>query len=178
MNDTGTATEAQLQQAWSVSFLPPPFLSLTFLFFSRLKDCVTNTSLYADFPRLKMYMQFEYTKDETANDGSTDARDYRLTNNTEVVAEFSADLASAGTLFSWANVRAVPTSVSSAGAPAATNSDGSTVQNAITATTRAKSTSFPSLFGTSSGSQTAQWCELGVLVTAGVAGALAVMKNL
>lgn len=155
-----------------------PFRRANPLIPSRLNDCVTNTSLYADFPRLKMYMQFEYTKTETANDGSDDPRDYRLTNNTEVVSELSAGLASAGTLFSWANIRAVPTSISSAGAPAATNSDGSTVQNAITATTRAKSTSFPSLFGTSAGSQTAQWCELGVLVTAGVAGAFAVMRNL
>ncbi|GAA5858385.1 hypothetical protein JCM8547_004673 [Rhodosporidiobolus lusitaniae] len=159
-DDDGTATQEQLQQAW-------------------LKDCYTNTSLYQDFPRLKMVMHFEYEKIETANDGSDDDRDYRLTNNSVILNEFVADLQSAGTLFSWAQSRALPTSISSAGAPAATNSDGNSVIQAITATTRAKPTTFPSLFGTTSdGTQRAEWAELGIVVAAGMVGAWTVMRTL
>ncbi|GAA5975084.1 hypothetical protein JCM11641_000025 [Rhodosporidiobolus odoratus] len=159
-DDTGTATQAELLQAW-------------------LKDCVTNTTMYSDFPRLKLYMHFEYEKTETANDRSDDLRDYRLTNISSVVDEFKADLSSAGDLFTWANPRAQPTSISSAGAPAATNSAGESVVNAITATTRAKPTTFPSLFGTTSdGTQRAEWMELGVLLTAGAVGAWGVMRTL
>ncbi|BGP12272.1 hypothetical protein JCM10213_000033 [Rhodosporidiobolus nylandii] len=158
--DDGTADQAQLQQAW-------------------LKDCVTNTSMYADFPRLKMYMHFEYNKSESANNGQDDIRDYRMTNNTAVLDELKLDLQSAGDLFSWAQSRAPPTSISSAGAPAATNSDGESVRQAITATTRAKPTTFPSLFGTTSdGTQRAEWAELGIMVAAGMVGAWTVMRTL
>ncbi|CEQ38579.1 SPOSA6832_00009, partial [Sporobolomyces salmonicolor] len=152
VNDDGPATQAALQQQW-------------------LKDC---------YPRIKLFMQFEYEKTETSNEGTDDLRDYRLLNNTDVLNEFKADLASLGTTFSWANSRAPPTSISSAGAPApATNSAGSTVLQAITATTRAKPTGFPSLFGsTSDGTQRAEFIELGVMLAAGVVGAGWVMRNL
>ncbi|GAA6064204.1 hypothetical protein JCM10212_001617 [Sporobolomyces blumeae] len=160
VNDGGTADQSQIQQAW-------------------LKDCVTNEAMYDQFPRLKLVMQFEYEKNETANDGTTDLRDYRLTNATDVVQELVADLSSIGTRFTWANSRAPPTSISSAGAPAATNSDGSTIRQAITATTRAKPTGFPSLFGsTSDGTQRAEFIELGVMVAAGIFGAGWVMRTL
>lgn len=131
------------------------------------------------YPRIKLIMQFEYEKTETANNGQDDLRDYRLTNTTAVVDELKADLASMGDRFTWAQSRAPPTSISSAGAPAATNSAGSTIQQAITATTRAKPTGFPSLFGTTSdGTQRAEMIELGVMIAAGIFGAGWVMRTL
>ncbi|GAA5899065.1 hypothetical protein JCM6882_004606 [Rhodosporidiobolus microsporus] len=162
VNDSSsTTTEAELQDAW-------------------LKDCVVNTTFYQqDFPRIKMYMHFEHEKAESANDGSWDLRDFRVSNHTPVLNVLKEDLSSAGNLFSWGNPRATPTSISSAGAPAATNSDGQTVREAITATTRAKPTGFPSLFGiTSAGDRTAEWVELGVVVAAGVLGSWSVMRAL
>jgi hypothetical protein len=134
-----------------------------------------------EFPRLKLIMQFEYEKYETDNQNppGQDFRDFRVTNDTGALDMLKADFASAGARFSWANSRAPPTSISSAGAPAATGPGGSTVVQAITATTRARPTSFPSLFGTTSdGNQLAEFIELGIMVVAGVGGALAVMKGL
>ncbi|GAA6007504.1 uncharacterized protein JCM10292_003907, partial [Rhodotorula paludigena] len=65
------------------------------------------------------------------------------------------------------------------GPPAATNSAGSSIIQAITATTRPRPTTFPSLFGsTSDGTQRAEWAELGILVASGVLGAWAVMRTL
>jgi len=145
----------------------------------RLKDCVVNDTMLDQYPRIKLIMQFEYEKVETANNGQDDLRDYRLTNTTAVVDELRLDLSSIGDRFTWAQSRAIPTSVSSAGAPAATNSDGSSIQQAITATTRAKPTGFPSLFGTTSdGTQRAEFIELGVMVAAGIFGAGWVMRSL
>lgn len=91
----------------------------------RILDCITNTTMLDEFPRLKLIMQFEYAKFETDNAGDQDYRDFRFTNNTAVVNELAVDFASIGTRFSWANSRAAPTSISSAGAPAATNIQGS-----------------------------------------------------
>ncbi|GAA5956278.1 hypothetical protein JCM3765_005615 [Sporobolomyces pararoseus] len=160
VNDAGSTNQAALQQAW-------------------LKDCVVNATLLDQYPRIKLIMQFEYEKTETANNGQDDLRDYRLTNVTEVVDELKSDLSSIGDRFTWAQSRAPPTSISSAGAPAATNSAGSTIQQAITATTRAKPTGFPSLFGTTSdGTQRAEMIELGVMIAAGIFGAGWVMRTL
>ncbi|TNY18137.1 glycoside hydrolase superfamily [Rhodotorula diobovata] len=159
-NHTDGVSQAALQQAW-------------------LKDCVTSQTMLDRFPRIKLYMQFEYEKEEDANNGDKDFRDYRILNVTDVRDEFIADLASLSDRFSWAQSRAPPTSISSAGAPAATNSAGSSVIQAITATTRPRPTTFPSLFGyTSDGTQRAEWAELGVMVAAGVVGAWTVMKTL
>jgi hypothetical protein len=53
------------------------------------------------------------------------------------------------------------------------------IVQAITATTRARPTTFPSLFGTTSdGTQRAEFIELGIMIVAGIGGALAVMKTL
>lgn len=125
-------------------------------------------------------MHFEYEKFEQDNaDQPADFRDFRVTNDTEVVSLLRGDFASLGDRFSWANSRAPPSSISSAGAPAATGPGGSTIVQAITATTRARPTSFPSLFGiTSDGTQLAEFVELGIMVVAGVGGALAVMRSL
>ncbi|GAA5955194.1 hypothetical protein JCM8115_001879 [Rhodotorula mucilaginosa] len=159
VNDAGVSAAA-LQQAW-------------------LTDCITSQNMLTRFPRIKLYNQFEYEKTETANDGSDDLRDYRVLNNTAVLDELKADLNSLSGSFYWAASRAPPTSISSAGAPAATNSAGSTVKQAITATTRPRPTTFPSLFGTTSdGTQRAEWAELGIMVAAGVVGAYSVMRTL
>lgn len=88
----------------------------------RLTDCITSQNMLTRFPRIKLYNQFEYEKTETANDGSDDLRDYRVLNNTAVLDELKADLNSLSGSFYWAASRAPPTSISSAGAPAATNS--------------------------------------------------------
>ncbi|KAK4699021.1 hypothetical protein P7C70_g7244, partial [Phenoliferia sp. Uapishka_3] len=145
-----------------------------------INDCLTNTSMYDAFPRLKMVMQFEYEKVETSNANTQDLRDYRITNDTGVLAEFINDLSPMATRFSWANFRAKPTSISSAGAPPPqTNSAGSTVVEAITQTFRARPTTFPSLFGTTSdASQRAEVIQLVAIVVSGIAGALTVMKML
>ncbi|GAA5861372.1 hypothetical protein JCM3774_000227 [Rhodotorula dairenensis] len=159
VNDPGVS-DAALQQAW-------------------LTDCITSQNMLTQFDRIKLYMQFEYEKTETANNGQDDLRDYRVLNNTDVLAELKADLNSLSGSWFWAQSRAPPTSISSAGAPAATNSAGSTVKQAITATTRPRPTTFPSLFGTTSdGTQRAEWAELGIMVAAGVVGAYSVMRTL
>ncbi|GAA5846837.1 hypothetical protein JCM9279_004460 [Rhodotorula babjevae] len=160
VDDDGSATQVQLQQAW-------------------LKDCVTSQTMLDRFPRIKLYMQFEYEKVEDSNSGTQDLRDYRILNVTEVRNEFIADIASLSDRFTWAQSRAPPTSISSAGAPAATNSAGSSIIQAITATTRPRPTTFPSLFGyTSDGTQRAEWAELGIMITAGMVGAWTVMRTL
>ncbi|KAM0755405.1 glycoside hydrolase [Meredithblackwellia eburnea MCA 4105] len=143
-----------------------------------IADCITNTTFMDQYPRLKMIMQFEYEKVEDSNEGTQDLRDYRITNNTEVLAAFISELAPVATRFSWANYRAKPTSISSPGAPAATNSLGSTSVQAITATTRARPTTFPSLFGLTSGSQRQEIIELVALVTSCIIGMVSVMKML
>lgn len=122
-------------------------------------------------------MAFEYEKYEMSNTGTQDLRDFRMTNNTGVLAELRAGILPIADRFSWAQSRSPPTSVSSPGAPPATNSAGSTDQFAITATTRPRPTTFPSLFGTtSSAALRAEIIELGVLVASGIAGAVVLMK--
>ncbi|BGP36250.1 hypothetical protein JCM10449v2_000148 [Rhodotorula kratochvilovae] len=159
-NHTDGVSQVALQQAW-------------------LKDCVTSQEMLDNFPRLKLYMQFEYEKEEDSNSNGKDWRDYRILNVTDVRDEFIADINSLSDRFSWAQSRAPPTSISSPGAPAATNSAGQSIIQAITATTRPRPTTFPSLFGTTSdGTQRAEWAELGILVAAGMAGAWTVMRTL
>ncbi|KAL8286187.1 hypothetical protein RQP46_004675 [Phenoliferia psychrophenolica] len=165
VNDAGV-TQAQVQLPWITS-------------------CITNEALYDQFPRLKMVMQFEFEKNETSNDRNAagnyvDLRDYRITNDTAVRNEFLSALNPMATRFSWAMSRALPTSISSAGAPPPqTNSAGSTVVDAITQTLRARPTTFPSLFGTTSdGGQRQEVIQLAALVVSGIVGALTVMKML
>ena len=155
----------------------------------RILDCLTNVAFLDRHPRLKLLMQFEYEKIEASNNGAPDLRDFRLTNDISVLAAFREDLVSIGPRFSWANFRAAPTSISTPGAPSATpivtDSNGAIVttftskQNSITATTRARPTGFPALFGTTSdGRLSAELIEVAVMVTCGVVGSLAVMKML
>ena len=155
--------------------------------FVRVLDCLTNVAFLDRHPRLKLLMQFEYEKVEASNDGSPDLRDFRLTNDTAVLAVFREDFISIGPRFSWANSRAAPTSISTPGAPSATpivtDSNGAIVTTftptraSITATTRERPTGFPALFGTTSdGRSMAEIVEVLVMVTCGVMGSLAVMK--
>jgi hypothetical protein len=181
VNDAGTATQLTLQQGWCVSRpLVPPCSQLILCYPYRISDCVTNITMFDAFPRLKMIMQFEYEKFETSNLGTQDLRDFRITNQTAVLAELLADLNPvAAARFSWANSRAPPTSISSINAPAATNSAGSTVIQQITATFRARPTGFPALFGmTSDGSQRAEIVQLCAVVVSALVGLGTVMKML
>ncbi|KAH9821506.1 glycoside hydrolase superfamily [Melampsora americana] len=70
--NTGTATQLDIQRAW-------------------WQDCITNTTFMDRFPRLRLHMHFEYEKME-ADIGAPDLRDYRLTNVSEVLTAFQADL--------------------------------------------------------------------------------------
>ncbi len=145
-----------------------------------INDCVTNTTMFETYPQLQMIMQFEYEKEESANDGSIDLRDYRITNATDVLSVFQSALSTASGYWEWAASQTQASSISSVGQQAPqTNSNGETITNAITATTRGRPTTFPSLFGLSSAaSQMTEIVELSVLVASGVAGALAVMRYL
>jgi len=122
------------------------------------QDCLTNQSFFEEFPRLKLMMQFEYEKNET-DGGVQDHRDYRLTNDTEVLNAFKSDLATASTLYSWANYRPIPTStpnvVTQTNLITTTDAAGSTIVQTSRVTTstfsfitvRNTQTAFPSLFG-------------------------------
>lgn len=123
------------------------------------QDCLTNTSFYDTFPRLKLMMQFEYEKNET-DGGIQDHRDYRLTNHTDVLSGFQSDLATmTGEVFTWANYRPIPVStpnvVTATQIRTTTNAAGETVTETSRVTTstfsfitvRNTQTGFPSLFG-------------------------------
>jgi len=99
VNNSATgASQLALQQAW-------------------IDGCITNSSLYDTYPRLKLNMHFEYEKMEY--DGQIpDLRDYRVTNDSQVLEYFRGEIASIeDTYFSWAQTSAVPTSLSSAPFP-------------------------------------------------------------
>jgi len=77
-------TQVELQRAW-------------------WNDGPLNQSFLQEHPRLRAYFQFEYDKFE--NDGGiVDERDYRITNNTEVLAAFVADMSAVSTNYVWANM--------------------------------------------------------------------------
>lgn len=76
-------TQVELQRAW-------------------WSDVILNQSFWDQHPRLKAYYHFEYDKFE--NDGGVvDERDYRLSNNTDVLNAFLADLAPMRDTFVYAN---------------------------------------------------------------------------
>lgn len=161
LTDTSGDSQLEIQTAW-------------------INDCITNTSMLETFGNIKMIMQFEYEKTETSNDGTDDLRDYRVTNNTEVLSVLQSGLSTASAYWEWAASQTQASSISSVGQQAPqTYSNGETITNAITATTRGRPTTFPSLFGLSSAaSQVTEMIELSVLVASGLAGALAVMRFL
>lgn len=117
----------------------------------------TNVSFFEEFPRIKLMMHFEYEKNET-DGGVQDHRDFRLTNATEVLAGFSADLQSAHP-YSWASYRPIPVStpnvVTATQVVTTTDSNGNVVTETSRVTTstfsfitvRNTQTGFPSLFG-------------------------------
>lgn len=95
---------------------------------------MANATFFDAFPRIKLVMQFEYEKVENSNTNQPDLRDFRITNNTDVLVAFQGALAAPALAgrFSWAQPRSTPTSISSPGAAApTTNSVGSTIPNAI-----------------------------------------------
>jgi len=122
------------------------------------QDCLTNTSLFETYPRLKLMMQFEYEKNET-DGGINDHRDYRLTNKTDILQGFQSDLATMSDVYTWANYRPVPVStpnvVTATQVYTTTDSDGMVVTATSRVTTstfsfitvRNTQTGFPSLFG-------------------------------
>lgn len=135
-------------------------------------------------------MQFEYKKNETDVLSQPVLNDYRLTNDSADLAAFVSQLGAESTRFSFANYRAKPTFISTPGAgpphvtvtvtnPAysvpGSNPSGTTV-SAIVSTTRARSTSFPQLFGTTSSTTRTALVELAVIVAAGIAGVGLAMK--
>lgn len=161
LTDTSGDSQLEIQTAW-------------------INDCITNVTMLETFPLLKMIMQFEYEKTETSNEGTDDLRDYRVTNNTAVLSVLQSGLSTASSYWEWAASQTQASSISSVGQQAPqTNSNGETITNAITATTRGRPTTFPSLFGLSSAaSQVTEMIELSVMVASGLAGALAVMRFL
>jgi len=81
-------TQVELQRAW-------------------WSDIILNQSFWEQHPRMKAYYHFEYDKFE--NDGGVvDERDYRLSNNSDVLNAFLADLAPVQDLFVYANSTIVP----------------------------------------------------------------------
>jgi len=95
----GGATQLAIQQAW-------------------WQDCITSDAFLDQFPRIKMLMAFEYEKYEDGNDGLPDLRDFRIANDTAVLAAFSSDMAAFATRVSWANYREPPADIPSSGIPA------------------------------------------------------------
>ena len=76
-------TQVELQRAW-------------------WNDALLNQSFWEQHPRMKAYYQFEYDKFE--NDGGVvDERDYRLSNNSDVLNAFLFDLAPMRDTFVYAN---------------------------------------------------------------------------
>ncbi|CAD6574881.1 MAG: hypothetical protein CYPHOPRED_005532 [Cyphobasidiales sp. Tagirdzhanova-0007] len=122
------------------------------------QGCLTNASFFESFPRMKLMMQFEFQKNES-DSGASDHRDYRLTNNSEVLSAFQTDLANASSLYTWANYRTIPTSnpsiVTATQVFTTTDAAGSVVTATSVVTTsvfsfvtvRNTQTAFPSLFG-------------------------------
>lgn len=77
-------TQLQIQQTW-------------------WRDGPLNQTLLSTHPRLKMYIQFEFIKNET-DGGVLDERDYRILNNSAVNAAFQSDLSSYATRYVTANM--------------------------------------------------------------------------
>lgn len=80
------------------------------------QDCITSPSLFQMFPRLKLIMHFEHEKLEM-DGGRPDLRDYRLTNDTDTLNAFKADLAAVLPGFVVAGYRPLPAVIPVAGRP-------------------------------------------------------------
>ncbi|KAH8928336.1 glycoside hydrolase family 26 protein [Atractiella rhizophila] len=164
--DLAGATALQLQTAW-------------------INDCITSATFLDSHPRLKLIMHFEHEKAEQANDGTSDMRDYRITNHSNILAVLQAGFAGLGDRFSWANVREIPTSISSPGSNAPiTDSLGhvsSTPPPVVSATTRPRDNQFPLLFGnkidpTKSDGMMTEIIEISTIVLAAIGGTAVVFR--
>ncbi|EJU05153.1 glycoside hydrolase [Dacryopinax primogenitus] len=78
------------------------------------RDGITNITFLSTYPRLKMIMNFEWEKVET-DGGIPTLRDFRLTNATDVLAAFVADLEGVAQRYLWASYVAPPPSGSGGG---------------------------------------------------------------
>lgn len=105
-SDTG-ASQLAIQQAW-------------------IDGCLTNTTYYDAYPRIKLNMHFEYRLVES-DGGILDDRDYRLMNDSTVLDYFVQQInAIESTYFAWAN---------STGDSSGSSSSGSDGENAASAWT-------------------------------------------
>lgn len=84
------------------------------------QDCITSATLFQTFPRLKLLMHFEHEKLEM-DGGNPDMRDYRLTNDTDTLNAFKADLSTVLPFMVVSGYRPLPARIPSSGRP-----DGST----------------------------------------------------
>jgi len=66
------------------------------------RDGLTNETFLSTFPRLKMLMMFEWEKVET-DGGLSTLRDFRITNDSTVLAAFQQDLLNVQDRYVWAN---------------------------------------------------------------------------
>lgn len=82
------------------------------------QDCITSTTFLNQFPRLKLTMHFEHEKLET-DGGNSDLRDYRLTNDTAMLAAFQADLQTVLPLYVQPSPRERPAGIPAQGRPTA-----------------------------------------------------------
>lgn len=125
----GNASELQIQQAW-------------------WRDCITNATFFQTFPRIKLHMHFEFQKVE-ADIGPPDVRDYRLTNKTEILTAFQADLNTVQDSYVWAQYRPItrPTQLSGPGVSAPATSSYSIPALILQTARNPRMTGLPTLFG-------------------------------
>ena len=132
-------------------------------------------SFYDTYPRLKAFFQFEHAKIEY-DSNIADLRDYRVTNQSQVLAAFQSQLSTASTRFLFATPTQLPLGLQTTGRPAGLpgasyNSTTSTV-GIVFQTQRVIDLGPPSLFGVTAGAQQALQAAT-ISFTAGIAGAAA-----
>jgi len=159
---TGGSSQVTMQSAWWTG-------------------CTLNNTFYTSYPRIKLMMHFEYVKTEI-DGGISDLRDYRITNATDVLAAFQADLSPAATQFAWANIRQAPASIPSAGRPADLPGGSQSVSSTsglVFQTARILDLGSPSLFGVTAGANRAVELGFGIGLTlvAGLVGGYSVLSR-
>lgn len=155
----GIAAQLAIQQAW-------------------MSGCTFNETFYDTYPRLKAFFQFEHAKEE--NDGGiADYRDYRVTNQTQVLAAFQSHLSAGATRFQLATPTTLPLGLQTTGRPA--NLPGGDGSNGTTSavgivfqTQRVFDIGPPSLFGATAGAQRALQAAT-ASIFAGLAGGAALL---
>ncbi|KAI8453730.1 glycoside hydrolase superfamily [Phakopsora pachyrhizi] len=150
-NDSGPASQLEIQRAW-------------------WQDCITNTTFMERYPRLKLHMHFEFEKPE-ADNGPLNLRDYRLTNKTEVLQSYQADLNNVQDRYLWATYRPITRPIQTVGpgvsAPASLTA---TVPTLVLQTQRNPVvTGLPTLFGARHSSSTKKRLDVtGTMMIVGI----------